>query len=155
MRHAILDRGIRVAWLIAICIASTGHAEDAATDPVARDRIAYAGSWRVVTIEADGSPQDARDRRIVVVNHEDGSWTLAVDGREVSSGTSRMDPLATPPEIDLEITAGEGAGTTLLGIYELTGDRRRLCFRGVDGWRPREFVTAPGSKAVLVAFERE
>ena len=142
-------------WLILLSTATLGPAAEPAADPTVRDRAAYAGTWRVVTIEADGSEQDARDRRIVVVNHEDGSWTLSVDGRELSSGVSRMDPLATPPEIDLEVTAGDGAGTTLLGIYELDGDRRRLCFRGADEWRPREFATSPGSKAVLVGFERE
>lgn len=148
-------RRLAVGWLMLMGPAVFCSAADPAADPAARDRAAYAGSWRVVTIEADGTEQDARDRGIVVVNHEDGSWTLSVDGRELSSGTSRIDPLATPPEIDLEVSTGEGAGTTLLGIYELDGDRRRLCFRGADGWRPREFATSPGSKAVLVRFERE
>jgi uncharacterized protein (TIGR03067 family) len=122
---------------------------------VARDRAAYVGTWRAVTIEADGNPQPARERNIVVVNREDGSWTMTIDGREASSGTSRLDPLATPPEIDIEITAGDGAGSKILGIYELGADRRRLCFRGAAEWRPRDFATAQGSKAVLVTFERE
>jgi uncharacterized protein (TIGR03067 family) len=122
---------------------------------VARDRAAYLGTWRAVTIEADGNLQPARERNIIVVNREDGSWTMTIDGREASSGTSRLDPLATPPEIDIEITAGDGAGSRLLGIYELGADRRRLCFRGAAEWRPRDFTTTQGSKAVLVTFERE
>ena len=137
-----------LAWL-------TAEAQETAADSMTRYRAAYTGTWRVVTIEADGTEQDSRDRGIVVVNHEDGTWTVTVDGREVGSGTSRMDPDATPPEIDLIVTAGDGAGSTLLGIYELEGDRRRLCFRGADGWRPRQFATTQGSKAVLVTFERE
>lgn len=134
-------------------LAATGRADESAA--VAHDRTAYAGTWRVVTIAVDGNEQVVRERNIVVVNREDGSWTMAVDGREVSSGTSRIDPLATPPAIDLEITAGDGAGSTLLGIYEVGGNRRRLCFRGAGEWRPQEFATAFGNKAVLVAFERE
>jgi uncharacterized protein (TIGR03067 family) len=153
MRDGITAFG-RAAWLT-MSMASFSLADGAAADLVAQDKAAYAGTWRVVTIEADGNEQDARDRAIVVINHEDGSWTLSMDGREVSSGTSRMDPLATPSEIDLEVTAGDGVGSMLLGIYELDGNRRRLCFRGADGWRPREFATSPGSRAVLVEFERE
>ena len=122
---------------------------------VADDRTAYSGTWRVVTIEVDGNEQAVRERNIVVVNREDGSWTMTIDGREASSGTSAIDPRATPPAIDLEITAGDGAGSTLLGIYELAGNRRRLCFRGAGEWRPQEFATAFGNKSVLVTFERE
>ncbi len=124
-------------------------------DPVARDQAAYAGTWRVVTIEADGTPQPARDRNIIVVNRDDGTWTMTIDGREASSGTSTIDPLATPAEIDIEITAGDGTGSTIAGIYEIGENRRRLCFRGAGEWRPKQFATEPGSKAVLVTFERE
>lgn len=123
--------------------------------PAARDRAAYVGTWRAVTIEADGNAQPARGRNIVVVNRADGTWTMTIDGREASSGTSTLEPLATPPEIDIEITAGDGAGSKLLGIYELEPNRRRLCFRGAAEWRPREFATPQGSKTVLVTFERE
>jgi uncharacterized protein (TIGR03067 family) len=129
------------------------HADE--PDPVARDQAAYVGTWRATVIESDGNPQQARERNIVVVNRADGTWTLTIDGREAGSGTSTLDPLATPPEIDIEITEGDGAGSKLSGIYELEPNRRRLCFRGGGEWRPREFATQAGSKAVLVTFERE
>jgi len=142
--------------LAAACgLAATWLMEVRGEDAQARDRAAYVGTWRVVTIESDGTAQPARERNIVVVNRADGTWTMTIDGREASSGGSTIDPLATPPEIDIEITAGDGAGSKLLGIYELGADRRRLCFRGAAEWRPREFATAPGSKAVLVTLERE
>lgn len=125
------------------------------TDPEAADRERYAGTWRVVSIEANGevAPQD--DRVILVENAPDGSWTLTVDGREVNRGTSSMDPLAAPKEIDLEITAGDGSGSILKGIYEVDEKTRRLCFRGGNEWRPREFSGAAGSRSVLVVFERQ
>ncbi|MFM7107043.1 MAG: hypothetical protein ACKOZU_00280 [Planctomycetaceae bacterium] len=66
-----------------------------------------------------------------------------------------MEPLANPAEIDVEITEGDGKGGKLLGIYEVTDTRRRLCFRGEKGWRPREFSTTAGCGAVLVEFERQ
>ncbi len=147
-------RMILVAGVVTMCgWLPVAHGDE--SDAVARDQAAYAGTWRVVTIEADGTPQPAREQNIVVVNRADGSWTMTIDGREASSGTSKIDPLATPAEIDIEITVGDGAGSKLLGIYEIEQDRRRLCFRGGGEWRPREFTTVAGSKAVLVTFERE
>lgn len=125
------------------------------TDPVAADRQRYAGTWRVTSIASDGEVSAQRDQAIVVENKPDGTWILTVDGHEVSRGTSTIDPLAVPKEIDLEITAGDGAGSTLKGIYEVDETTRRLCFRGGNGWRPREFSGAAGSRSVLVVFERE
>lgn len=153
MAHAMRVMAVATVLVWHGFVASVGVGDE--PDPVARDQAAYAGTWRVVTIEADGTPQPARDRNIIVVNRDDGSWTMTIDGREASSGTSTIDPLATPPEIDIEVTAGDGAGSKISGIYELGENCRRLCFRGAGEWRPREFATQPGSKAVLVTFERE
>ncbi len=115
----------------------------------------YAGSWRVVTVESNGEVNADDDRVIIVDNQPDGGWKLTVDGREVASGTNRFDPLAVPKAIDIEITAGDGRGTILRGIYEIGDETRRLCFRGGNGWRPREFSGAIGSDSVLVVFERQ
>jgi uncharacterized protein (TIGR03067 family) len=123
--------------------------------PIAADRDRYAGTWRVVSIEGNGEVSADETRSILVDNHPDGTWTLTVDGREVSRGTSTIDPLAVPKEIDLEITAGDGSGSILKGIYEVGEKTRRLCFRGGNGWRPREFSGAAGSDSVLIVFKRQ
>ena len=117
--------------------------------------VRYAGTWRVVSIEANGETNSDDNRTILVENRPDGSWALTVDGREIASGTNKLDPLAVPKEIDIEITAGDGSGTILRGIYDIDDDSRRLCFRGGNGWRPREFSGAVGADSVLVLFERQ
>ena len=117
--------------------------------------VRYAGTWRVVSIEANGETNTDDNRTILVENRPDGSWKLSVDGREIASGTNKLDPLAVPKEIDIEITAGDGSGTILRGIYDIDQNSRRLCFRGGNGWRPREFSATAGSDSVLVVFERQ
>ena len=117
--------------------------------------VRYAGTWRVVSIEANGETNSDDNRTILVENRPNGSWALTVDGREIASGTNKLDPLAVPKEIDIEITAGDGSGTILRGIYDIDDDSRRLCFRGGNGWRPREFSATAGSDSVLVVFERQ
>ena len=142
----------------------TAAAEPPASQPAAgggkadqqlTDQARYAGSWRVVSVESNGEVNSDDDRVILVENRPDGSWTLTIDGREVASGTNTLDPLAVPKEIDIEITNGDGSGTILRGIYEFDGATRRLCFRGGNGWRPREFSGAVGADSVLVLFERQ
>lgn len=127
-------------------------AGEAATSEAELDR--YAGSWQVVTIEANGTVSAETKRVIVVDNRPDGSWTLTVDDQKIASGTNSLDPLAVPKAIDITITEGQGSGSVLRGIYELSDQTRRLCFRGGTGWRPREFSGAAGSDSVLVTFQR-
>lgn len=149
-------RGLAMVLVVLVAGGRVCDGEEPSVDEtaVSRARAIYAGTWRLVAVESDGDaqPQDARE--ILVVNRLDGSWTLTIDGDEVSSGQSRMDPLANPPEIDLEFTDGEGKGQRLLAIYEVMGRRRMLCFRDDKGWRPREFRTQVGDGAVLLTFEK-
>jgi uncharacterized protein (TIGR03067 family) len=158
--HPVKPTALVTMLLLALSAPRYGAAADPSAtaeqdSPIAADRERYAGTWRVVSIEANGEVSADETRSILVDNHPDGTWTLTVDGREVSRGTSTIDPLAVPKEIDLEITAGDGAGGILKGIYEVGEKTRRLCFRGGNGWRPREFSGAAGSDSVLIVFERQ
>ena len=115
----------------------------------------YAGTWKVVAIEAGGKSTLDESRKIVVENKSDGSWTLFIDGSVSSTGSNTFDPLAIPKEIDIAFHTGNGAGTTLKGIYKLHDNMRKLCFRGGNAWRPRVFSGAAGTKSVLITFERQ
>ena len=151
IRSSLMRLLLAIVWPVA-----SGGQEPAISEQadVARDRALYAGTWKIVAIESDGETKPGDARRVIVVNHADGAWTMTVDGLEVNRGESRMDPLADPPEIDVEITSGDGKGKVLQGIYDVNETRRRLCFRGEQGWRPREFRTHPGDGAVLVTFDK-
>ena len=135
-----------------ISVLSADQPEDTA---IARERALYSGTWRLVSVEANGEETREQHRTILVVNRPDGTWTMTIDGREANHGESRIDPFASPPEIDIETTRGEGSGKVLRAIYEVSETRRRICFRGEQGWRPREFRTQPGDGAVLVTFEKQ
>jgi uncharacterized protein (TIGR03067 family) len=153
---AVATTGL-LGWIVAGSPSATA-AEPTATnevDAVREARQHYAGTWRVVAIEVDGKRLPDDGRPIVVTNAVDGSWTITVDGKESSRGTSRIAPLAHPAEIDIDITTGDGRGGKWRGIYEMGDKTRRLCFSGGDADRPGAFVTAPESNAVLVTFERQ
>ena len=155
VHHLIVLVLTPASWLVAGSRAPAQEAAVPEAAAAARDRALYAGRWKIVAIESDGEAKPGDAREGIVVNRPDGSWTMTVDGLEVNRGESRIDPLADPPEIDIEITSGDGKGKVLQGIYEVAEPRRRLCFRGDQGWRPREFRTQPGDGAVLVTFETQ
>jgi uncharacterized protein (TIGR03067 family) len=124
----------------------------------ADDHAAMAGSWRVISLDANGNLNDSDDvRKIVVVNEPNGDWTLLVDGNTIARGTSRVDEATNPKTVDLTITEtndGNNVGRTYEGIYELGEKTRRVCLAMEGGERPTQFFSAASSGHVLVTYEK-
>lgn len=126
-----------------------------ADDAIKKDRQLYAGTWQAVSAEANGNKVSEEDaKKIVVINKEDGTWTLEVEGKVVAKGTSKIDPTKKPKTIDLTETEGEDKGKTFLGIYEVKKDSRKVCLAESGKERPTEFSSKPGSGHVLAVFKR-
>ena len=51
-------------------------------------------------------------------------------------------------------TSGQDQGQTLLGIYELKKNTRKLCFAPAGRNRPTEFSSTAENQHILVTFER-
>lgn len=130
--------------------------DDAKEEAIKKERKQYAGTWRVVSLEVNGNKAPDEDaKKIVVVNQEDGSWSIQVDGKEIAKGTSTIDPAKKPKTIDLTTTEGQDAGKTALGIYELDKDSRKVCYAQPGKDRPTELASKEGSGHVLVTLKRE
>jgi uncharacterized protein (TIGR03067 family) len=144
---------VLVIGVLAGPLPGAGPAGDKA---ITKDRAAYTGTWRVVSLEVDGNEvRDEYVKRVLVANRADGTGSIRLDGMEISQGTSRIDPTQRPKAIDFAPTLGAEQGPTSLGIYEIRGDTRRLCFAAAGQERPREFATRPGSGHYLVVLKRQ
>jgi uncharacterized protein (TIGR03067 family) len=152
-RHTRIVVGI--GWLV-LAAGLVAAADVAQEEAIKKDRQKYEGVWRVVSLDINGTRAADRDaRRITVANHADGTWAVRTDGKEVWKGTSTIDPTKRPKAIDFVRAEGANAGQTFLGIYEIAGDSRKLCFAPPGKGRPTEFASKPGSGHVLVVFRRE
>lgn len=154
MRNAFFGGLVVGALLTATgTIASAGDAND---DAIKKDRKQIEGTWRVVALEVNGNKSKDEDaKKLTVVNGSDGTWSLLAEGREISKGTSTIDPTKKPKTLDFTPTEGEGKGKEYLGIYELGEKTRKMCFAPAGKERPTEFSSMPGSEHILVMFERE
>ena len=104
----------------------------------------------------NGNKSNEEDaRKITVVNGSNGTWSLRSEDKEISKGTSTIDPTTKPKTIDFTPTEGEGIGNQYLGIYELGEKTRKLCFAPPGKERPTELTSASGSEHILVTVERE
>lgn len=135
--------------------APAAKADDAKKEAIKKDHLAIEGTWRAVSIEVNGNAVPAGDlAKITVENGRDGEWTLMVDGQELAEGTSTIDPTVTPKTIDFKVTKGNDAGRETYGIYELTGDTRKICYAEPGRQRPADFSAPAGSGRTLAVFER-
>ena len=148
--------GFLFAGALLTAIGAIAAADDAKDEAIKKDRKQIEGTWRVVALEVDGNRSKEEDaRKLTVVNGSDGTWSLRSEGKEISKGTSTIDPTKKPKTIDLKWTEGEGSGKQYLGIYELGEKTRKLCFAQPGKERPTEFSTTSVNEHILVTFERE
>ena len=83
-----------------------------------------------------------------------GQYIVRFDGKVSDRGCYSADPAGTPHLLTLDGTQGTNAGRTIPCIYQLVGDRLRVCY-GFGGTRPTAFVTAPGTKPYLAFYRRK
>src|SRR5262245_26216461 len=110
--------GLLVAGALLTMIGTIASADDARDTAIKKDRKQYEGTWQVVALEVDGNKaMEADARKITVVNGSDGTWSIRLEEKEISKGTSTIDPTRQPRTIDFTSTEGEGKGNNYLGIY--------------------------------------
>ena len=108
------------------------------------DRVALQGEWEIVTAESNGEPPPAG--LIDGAKFAFSGERLTLLGKE---GTFELDATKSPRQIDFV------RGTTRQrGIYELDGDRLKLCVGPADD-RPTEFKTRPRTDHSLFILKRK
>ncbi|HEX4613062.1 MAG TPA: TIGR03067 domain-containing protein, partial [Urbifossiella sp.] len=139
----------------------TPVAEERATPPRKDEKASTApdkelgdlqGEWVVVAIEGDGrkaSADDVKGMRWAIKGNEITGRQPGGDGKM----SFRLNPGATPKEIDVTSLDGNQKGTTSPGIYAIDGPKLRVCFG--EKVRPKVFATAPGDDRTMLTLEKE
>jgi uncharacterized protein (TIGR03067 family) len=83
-----------------------------------------------------------------------GAYIVRFSGDVVDRGTFEAGATAECQTILLRGTSGTNAGRTIPCIYQMKGNRLKVCF-GLDGIAPTEFTTAVGAKRYLAMYRRE
>jgi uncharacterized protein (TIGR03067 family) len=111
------------------------------------------GTWTAAVTEFDGKKADDSKKPDVKLTVKGDKYTIHFSGKQVASGTIKLDAGKTPKQIDVVTDEGEFKGKTMTGIYEIKGDTMLVCFaQGKD--RPTEFRTKEGSMQVLITYKR-
>jgi uncharacterized protein (TIGR03067 family) len=125
----------------------------AAKPPASSDNERIQGTWRLVATESEGQRYPSKgppDSMPLHIFHA-GSFTYQTGGTTSGRGNYRIDASQTPKAIDF-IPEGQAEGAP--GIYELQGDRLRICSAAPGSARPTSFVTKAGSGTAVYSYER-
>jgi len=108
------------------------------------------GAWNIVSLEVDGQVLPSDGSQIVV---KGGRFTTSGMGATYE-GKLTVDAASKPWALDMKFTKGPEKGNTNRGIFELKGDRWRLCLQMTGKERPTRFATRPGAGLALETLER-
>jgi erythromycin esterase len=113
------------------------------------------GTWRMVALNQEGEVQPLSgplaQLQVVILGEQ---RTVQAGENVYAQARYRINPAADPPTIDVLVTRGSASGMTMLGIYQLNGNRLRVCLASHGRPRPRDFSPKAGSGHVLQELQR-
>jgi len=125
---------------------------DESTDAARKDFEALQGEWKLVSATQDGKTMPADDVKVIKCTIKGDKFTITRDGKVAEEGAVKLDAAKKPREIDLPLGDGK---KTALGIYELSGEKYKMCYSPPGKDRPKEFEAQEGTGRTLSVWERE
>ncbi len=108
------------------------------------------GTWQPVRAELDGeaAPALALERMELVLDNDTYAVSFAGTVHDAGEFTH------TPSTLTLTARIEPHTGRVIPAIYQLVGDRLRICY-GIDGTVPVAFATTRNSARYLVTYRRQ
>ena len=116
---------------------------------IADDKKVIEGTWVIVAAELGGQKlpdEGIKGTRLI----------LTADRYEYQNdrGDYKLYPAGEIKAMDIVGREGPNKGKSLLAIYELEGDRLKICYDLTGKTRPTKFKTAAGTREFLVTYQR-
>jgi uncharacterized protein (TIGR03067 family) len=112
------------------------------------------GTWVVEGVLRDPREKDPNEGKGIrcVIKGDKVVAKLPGDDKPAGGLIIKIDPTKKPKAMDIR---PEGENDTILAIYELKGDRLRVCWNPLGKQRPTELASRSGSGQSLVELKRE
>lgn len=112
------------------------------------------GLWQMVRAELDREAAPELVARRTEVELRAGNYVVFFDGQPVDTGTYEVADVSGTKTLMLRGASGPNSGRTIPCIFQLVGDRLRVCY-GLGGVIPAEFATTAGQQRYLATYRRK
>lgn len=112
------------------------------------------GTWEMIRAELNGENSPELLALGVELELTADSYVVRFGDTLADQGTYRHHEAGPPAQLTITGTSGPNAGRSIPCIYQLAGDRLRVCY-GMDGKRPEAFASAAGSAHYLATYRRK
>ncbi len=123
----------------------------ALADETQREYERFQGQWRVARLEENGEAEPDDELRRFRLTIRGRSIIVDLEGQRQTT-EFRIDPTQQPKQITLIPHYGEDKGKTFHGIYDIQGNRLRICATRLPD-RPKVFESRQG--LLLLVLERQ
>jgi uncharacterized protein (TIGR03067 family) len=143
-----LRRIIATTFVLGLVLPLTAGADD-------KELAKLAGEWQAVEATLAGLPVPRAALLEMKLTIRDGRYVVVVKGT-ADEGSLRVDPKASPKEMDIIGEKGPNMGKMIPAIYELTDKGLRICYALEGSARAKEFAARGDGKGLyyLVRYER-
>jgi uncharacterized protein (TIGR03067 family) len=126
------------------------------TPVLADDSKDLQGTWRVISLEANGENKPAEEFKGWKFVFEDDQGWLVKPEETSPKFKFKLDVARSPKTIDLTVQSGSDKGKVAMGIYGLKDGQLRLCINifGDPSYRPMDFKTQDKDGAGFAVLER-
>lgn len=107
----------------------------------------------MIRAERGGDPAPEEATRLIVLELRNGEYFVRYQGEVTDQGTFEVGGVVDTRTLLLRGATGLNAGRTIPGVFQLRGDRLRVCY-GLNGIAPTEFATAIGDERYLAVYQR-
>lgn len=112
------------------------------------------GTWQMIRAELAGESAPDLVVEGTEVTLTRGGYVVRFSGLIVDRGSLQVGGLLPPQTLVLRGVEGPNAGRTIPCLYQLMGDRLRICY-GLDGVQPTEMKTHAGEQRYLATYRRQ
>jgi uncharacterized protein (TIGR03067 family) len=121
-------------------------------DATKKDLEKMQGDWAAASMVVDGTKLSDDEAQCLFRTVKGDHYTVYHFNKEIGKGALAIDATKKPKTID---ATPAGKAKPLRGIYELEGDRLKVCFAPPGKDRPTDFEAKEGSGHTLTVWERE
>jgi len=113
------------------------------------------GNWIPLAADISGRELDVTALRVARLIIEEGRYRILDRQRQVvDSGDLHLETAQSAHAVDLVGSAGPAAGKRIQAIFELEGDRLRLCYDLENAARPAAMQPVQDQLLLRITYER-